>query len=200
MRRPRGPGGRFLTAAEIAAGLGGVQQESKEENHDHEGEHVEGTSPVHEEDPALHPTAESESAPSPDLGGLAGSASVAGNTNTATTDAGTPRSGKADEEEHHLHDAQAVIVPPEDLDPGMGADPGFIAEQLQTFDGSGPVAEVEGYEFDPAAVVAGAPKFVEDPQLPITGVDGADGFAYPSQGEFSFSVFVTSSDIQATVR
>ncbi|KAG8938971.1 Transcriptional activator [Tulasnella sp. 424] len=178
MRRPRGPGGRFLTAAEIAAGLGGVvtQPQNKDENAHHDEENVEGTSPTLEDDPALHPTAESESAPSPDID-LRGTSSIAGNTNTATTDTGTPGSRREEEDDGHI--TQEVMVAPEDLDPSMGADAGYIAEQLETFEGSGAVGDVDAYEFDPAAV-AGVQKFVGEAQLPIAGVDAADGFGYTS--------------------
>lgn len=180
MRRPRGPGGRFLTAAEIAAGMGG--QQNKEENANHDEENPEGTSPTQEDDAALHPTAESESAPSPDID-LHGPSSIAGNTNTATTDTGTPRSGREEEEEGHI--VQEAIVAPEDLDPGLGADAGFITEQLQTFDGAEVVVgDAEGaFDFDPAVVTAGVPKFAGEPQLPIAGVDATDGFGYTPPGK-----------------
>ncbi|KAG9009792.1 Transcriptional activator [Tulasnella sp. 427] len=183
MRRPRGPGGRFLTAAEIAAGLGGAAaQQNKDDIPDHEDHQnlVEGTSPTQEDDPALHhPTAvaESESAPSPDLD-VQGPASVAGNTNTATTDAGTPLSAREEEEDGHVSalPAHDPVVAPEDLDPAMGADAGYITEQLQTFEGAGAVGDVGSYDFDTAAVAAGVPKYVVEAELPITGVESADGF------------------------
>ncbi|KAG8911884.1 Transcriptional activator [Tulasnella sp. 417] len=176
MRRPRGPGGRFLTAAEIAAGLGG-QPQNKEEVANHDEENPEGTSPHQDDDAALHPTAESESAPSPDID-LHGPSSIAGNTNTATTDTGTPVSRREEEDEGH-GPVQEAIVAAEDLDPGLGADAGYIAEQLQTFDGAEVVGDAEAFDFDPVvAAAAGVPKFAGEPQLPIAGVDATDGFGY----------------------
>lgn len=158
-----------------------TQPQNKDENAHHDEENVEGTSPTLEDDPALHPTAESESAPSPDID-LRGTSSIAGNTNTATTDTGTPGSRREEEDDGHI--TQEVMVAPEDLDPSMGADAGYIAEQLETFEGSGAVGDVDAYEFDPAAV-AGVQKFVGEAQLPIAGVDAADGFGYTSPGTSS---------------
>ncbi|KAG8903623.1 Transcriptional activator [Tulasnella sp. 403] len=174
MRRPRGPGGRFLTAAEIAAGLGGTPASVTTGSQQNPA--PASASSAGENSPVSPPSPEMSTSPEKGKRRASTSSPPEIILSSMPQDSGTKtESGTPDSKENEIGGNQLNVVDQDGEDPLDGGDPaaGVDAEVLGGGLGGGGYVEelgfdsAEGFHFESVGVdgfpeqVEGSPSFVD---------------------------------------